>query len=84
MHDDIVIATAARVDSELVDAMQRLVSQLSASAPAPGHDELRDIVDSACTTLLVARDRSRANRIIGSLTLACSGFQPGCGPGSKM
>lgn len=70
MHDNILIAPAARVDAELVDAMTLLVSQLSSSAPPPGYDQLQEIVASACTTLLVARDRSQSDRIIGSLTLA--------------
>jgi ribosomal protein S18 acetylase RimI-like enzyme len=70
MHDDILIAPAARVDAELVEAMKLLVSQLSSSAPPPGSDQLREIVGSECTTLLVARDRSRNDCIIGSLTLA--------------
>jgi ribosomal protein S18 acetylase RimI-like enzyme len=70
MDDDILIATAARADAELVEAMKLLVSQLSSSAPPPGHDQLQEIVASECTTLLVARDRSQNDRIIGSLTLA--------------
>jgi ribosomal protein S18 acetylase RimI-like enzyme len=70
MHGDILIATAAHADAELVEAMKLLVSQLSSSAPPPGHDQLQEIVASECTTLLVARDRSQNDRIIGSLTLA--------------
>ena len=67
---DIHIDPAITVDSELVEAMERLVSQLSRSAPPPGADDLRTIVESPCTTLLVARDSSQQDRIIGSLTLA--------------
>src|SRR5262249_9707625 len=61
---------AARVDHELIDAMLRLVPQLSTSASVPGADELRQIVESDCTTLLLARDRTQSNRIVGCLTLA--------------
>ena len=69
MTDDIQIAAAAAVDAELVDAMKRLMPQLSTSAPIPGAEELQQIVGSPCTTLLLARDRSQQDRIVGSLTL---------------
>lgn len=56
------------VDDELVDAMARLVPQLSRSAPPPSASELAAIVASPATTLFVARDDG--GRIVGSLTLA--------------
>jgi ribosomal protein S18 acetylase RimI-like enzyme len=56
------------VTPELVEAFERLVPQLSSSSPPPGHDHLADIVQSAASILLVARDS--AGTIIGSLTLA--------------
>ena len=55
------------VDDELVEAMARLVPQLSRSAPPPTADELEAIVTSPSTTMFVARDDR--GRIIGSLTL---------------
>ena len=61
------IERATIVDAELVEAMGHLVSQLSSSAAIPTVDDLRAIVDSSCTTLLLARDDGR---IVGSLTLA--------------
>jgi ribosomal protein S18 acetylase RimI-like enzyme len=70
MTDDIQIAAAVAVDAELVEAVQRLIPQLSATAPVPGPEELQQIVAAPCTTLLVARDRSQQDRIVGSLTLA--------------
>lgn len=71
MHDDDVhIISAAAVDFALVEAVQRLVPQLSSSASAACTDALHDIVASPCTTLLLARDRARGDRIIGMLTLA--------------
>jgi ribosomal protein S18 acetylase RimI-like enzyme len=70
MHDEIRLAVASDVDDELVTAMQQLLVQLSSSAPMPGVQELREIVASECTTLLIARDPAQANRIVGSLTLA--------------
>ena len=68
--DDILIEPAAGVDSELIEAMLRLVPQLSTSAAVPGAEELRQIIESDCTTLLLARDRTQSNRIVGCLTLA--------------
>jgi ribosomal protein S18 acetylase RimI-like enzyme len=61
------IERATIVDAGLVEAMAHLVSQLSSSASIPTVDDLQAIVDSPCTTLLLARDDGR---IVGSLTLA--------------
>jgi len=55
------------VDDELVDAFQRLIPQLSRSNPSPTREELDEIVRSAASHLLVARDGD--GRIVGSLTL---------------
>jgi len=57
-----------RVTDELIDAFAHLVPQLSSSSPPPGGSELQEIVDSASSILLVARDR--ADALVGSLTLA--------------
>ena len=54
------------VTDEVVDAMQRLIPQLSSSNPPPGRAELEEIVASPATTLFVARQR---DRIVGALTL---------------
>ena len=70
MHDDILIAPATTVDAGLLEAMRRLVPQLSPSAPAPDAAVLREIVASVTTTLLLALDRSQESRIVGCLTLA--------------
>jgi ribosomal protein S18 acetylase RimI-like enzyme len=56
------------VDDELVAAWERLIGQLSRSAPAPSRGELEEIVASPATRLLVARGEDGA--IAGSLTLA--------------
>jgi ribosomal protein S18 acetylase RimI-like enzyme len=61
------------VDDELVEAMERLIPQLSSSSPPPGRDELEEIVGSAATHLLIARDGDGpglGGRIVGSMTLA--------------
>lgn len=55
------------VDDELVAAFERLIPQLSSSAPPPGRIGLGAIVDGAGTELLVARVDGA---IVGSLTLA--------------
>ena len=67
-RDAIEIERAARVDAELVSALRRLVPQLSSSAPAPTVDQLREMIESPCTTVLLARARAGGD-IVGSLTL---------------
>jgi ribosomal protein S18 acetylase RimI-like enzyme len=61
------IEVVRRADDELVEAMARLVPQLSSSAPPPGIASLMEIVASPSTRLLVARDDAGA--IVGTLTL---------------
>jgi ribosomal protein S18 acetylase RimI-like enzyme len=70
MGDSIEVIRAARVDDELVSAVEGLVRQLSTSASVPIPAQLREIVESSCTTLFLARDRSFGDKIIGMLTLA--------------
>lgn len=55
------------VDGELVNAMARLIPQLSSSNPAPSQTQLDEIVLSPATELFVARVDGR---IVGALTLA--------------
>jgi len=52
----------------VIAAFERLVPQLSRSAPAPAVSELAEMVASPATTVLVARDGKDAE-IVGSLTL---------------
>jgi ribosomal protein S18 acetylase RimI-like enzyme len=66
--DPVTVEPATAVDDALVEAMARLVPQLSSSAAPPGADELARVVESPATTLFVARDAG--GRIVGSLTLA--------------
>ena len=61
------VSEAHAVDDELVDAFARLTPQLSRSNPPPTRGELEEIVRSAASRLLVARDDNAA--IVGSLTL---------------
>lgn len=62
------VEEATTLSADLTAAMERLVGQLSSSATAPTDDELREIVESPATRLIVAHDDEGA--IIGSLTLA--------------
>ena len=62
----IKIEIAASVDSELIEAFQRLTPQLSSSNSGPTKEQLEAIVLSCASKLLVARFE---NRIVGSLTL---------------
>ena len=59
---------AEEATDELVEALARLVPELSSSAATPTADEVRAIVKSPATTVLVARDEDDV--IVGSLTLA--------------
>lgn len=61
------ISICETVDGEVVDAMSRLVPQLSSSNPAPDVEALRRIVEHRASTLFLARIDGR---IVGSLTLA--------------
>jgi ribosomal protein S18 acetylase RimI-like enzyme len=62
----LTVAVARAVDDELVEAVRRLVPQLS-SAPPPDHEALRRLVDAPGVDLLVARAPAG---IVGMLTLA--------------
>ena len=63
---DVVVEVATEAMPELVEAMARLVPQLSSSSPPPTRDELHELVTSPACDLLVAR---LDGRIIGSMTL---------------
>ena len=62
----IEIAECREVTDELVEAMNRLVPQLSSSNPPPSRAELTEIVASPATTMFLARQQ---DRIVGALTL---------------
>lgn len=62
------IEKANAVTDDLVEAMARLVPQLSRSNPAPTRKQLEEMLGSPAITLLIARD-DREN-IVGALTLA--------------
>ena len=62
----IVVNIADRATPELVDAMNRLIPQLSSSNPPPTEAELAMIIRHEACDVIVARD---GNTIVGSLTL---------------
>ena len=63
----VTIRVAENADTELVEAYQRLIPQLSSSSPAPTADELAAIIESDSATVLVAEDEG--GTILGSMTL---------------
>ena len=54
------------VVGELVEAMARLIPQLSRSSPPPNADEVREMLRSEASDVLIAR---LDGRIVGTLTL---------------
>ncbi len=63
----VTVEEAREVTVELVAAFQRLVPQLSRSAPPPDADQLAEMIAHPGTTLFVARGDD--GTIVGSLTL---------------
>lgn len=62
------VAEQTEFTPDLREGFDRLVPQLSSSNPPPGDDQLRAIIASPASILLVARDGD-GGRILGSLTL---------------
>lgn len=63
----VTVEKATQASDELVQAMQKLVPQLSSSNAPPSVSELNEIIASESSVLFVARVE---NQIVGSLTLA--------------
>jgi hypothetical protein len=76
MSADVTIEVADRATQEVLDGLNRILPQLSSSAPPLALVELDEICVN--DTVFIARD---SGVIVGSLTLVI--FR-GCGPGSKM
>lgn len=62
------VEIATTLTPAIVDAIERLVPQLSRSSPPPTLDELGEIVESPATDLFIALDD--ADTIVGCATLA--------------
>jgi ribosomal protein S18 acetylase RimI-like enzyme len=69
-HPAVQIEAASGASAEIVEAVARLVGQLSASAPAPDAEQIEQLLASSAIRLLLARDRDSDGRIVGMLTLA--------------
>ena len=65
MHIEMV----SEVTGELLDALDRLIPQLSAHKKAPTWHELTALINSESSTLLIARYSDEKNTIAGMLTL---------------
>jgi ribosomal protein S18 acetylase RimI-like enzyme len=65
----VVVDEVTEVTDEVVEAVARLVPQLSRSAPVPTLEELVEIVGAPSTVFLAARSEGDG-RILGLLTLA--------------
>jgi ribosomal protein S18 acetylase RimI-like enzyme len=66
----VAIEEATEATDEVVAAVQRLVPQVSTSASVPTPDEVRELVESPATVLLLARAGDDGGEIVGMLTLA--------------
>ncbi len=62
------VTEQTELTEDLREGFDRLVPQLSSSNPPPTDDELRHIIESPASILLVARDDD-TGRVLGSLTL---------------
>ena len=72
MSGALQVTEAVEVTDELVNAMARLVPQLSSSSAPPERDELAEMIAAPTTMVLVARlaaDGESVGDIVGTLTL---------------
>jgi ribosomal protein S18 acetylase RimI-like enzyme len=63
------IGKTFEVTQELYEALQRLIPQLGAHKVPPTFDELKELVKSDTSTLLVAREPDENSPIVGILSL---------------
>lgn len=63
------IKQVSEVTEELHESLQRLVPQLGAHKVPPTRQELKDLVGSESSTLLVARETDESGPIVGMLSL---------------
>jgi ribosomal protein S18 acetylase RimI-like enzyme len=64
----VIVSAATEATPELVEAVARMLPQLSSSAPPPTAEELAEIIASPATTLFLAR-AGEGGPIVGTLTL---------------
>jgi len=53
----------------VIDALQRLLPQLTTNYKSFDRNDLEEILDSECTRLFIAIDRDAENQIVGTYTL---------------
>jgi ribosomal protein S18 acetylase RimI-like enzyme len=63
------VSIAATASLELVEAFNRLIPQLSKSAPEMTHTTLEDVITAPGNVVLLARDGDEGGQILGTLTL---------------
>ena len=63
------IQQVSEVTEELQESLQRLVPQLGAHKVPPTREELKELVGSDSSTLLVARETDESSPIVGMLSL---------------
>ena len=68
-NSPVEVVTADAATAEVVEAFGRLLPQLSSSAARLTRESLAEIIGAPHNTVLLARDPSAGNRIIGTLTL---------------
>ena len=68
MAQEVSVEEITSASDEVVEALVRLVPQLSRSSGPPTFDEVAEMASSTATVLFAARDSH--GRIVGSLTLA--------------
>ena len=71
-----MVSEVSSATPDVVEALSRLIPQLSSSAPAPTVADVTEIASSPATVLLAAHDRNGV--IVGSLTLVL--FRAPTGP----
>lgn len=63
------ISIVSGVNDELVEALRRLVPQLTSNHPPPSREELQKLLDSGSSSLVIARLPDSRGPIVGALAL---------------
>lgn len=63
------IEIVSEITEELHEALQRLVPQLGSHKNTPTREELKELIDSEASTLLVAREADGSGSIVGMLCI---------------
>ena len=67
--DAVKVDRVLEVSDEVVEVVERLLPQLSATATGPGRAALKELVASSASALFVAHLASRPDEIVGIITL---------------